>query len=755
MGLKVAGELRTYLGLAVIVLLSDIAMAAGLEEIVVTARKRAQPIMDAPVSVSILSETILDGAGIEEIGDATRLVPSLTFNRTTTPLADSYFIRRIGNLGSIPNFEPAVGVFVDGAFRSRNGAALGDLFDVKRIEVLRGPQTTLHGKNTTAGVISVVTNAPEPKFALRGKMSVGWFDAPVNANSHRLEAVINGPLSENLSARGGLLIYGRDDIYANIFNGRHSGHADRYTARVQLRFTKSSGLDARLVIERNRIDAARMGDLVMFEIASIRGINNAFGVSCPPHSIDERKFCRDETGTFELTSDSATLNAHIPIGKMAVTSITSMDDYESARRFDVDQLNIPVVRANDRQRGRALSQEIRVSGNNANVAWLLGGFYFGGDYARGGPGTPSVELGSAAPFIDLVPGVPVGEPGDAGFIVSDSDTRHVSLFASVDWAATDKLTLSAGGRWQDEDKTTVVANFADHARPTIITIQLVPAAANAALARSTQGTSWELSGHYRLSEGLSSYLHLAKGFKSGGFNGGFGNTPPSAREFGDETVRSYELGLKTTLIEERLRANVAIFKATYDDLQSAGWEQLRFLVNNAERVKLTGAEVDLAATITDRLSLDAAFSYVDAEYAQYTGGSCSYDRFPDNETGSGCDLSGRSLPFSPRFRARISAEYVHEIRPGVLFARIDYLHSDEYATNASLDSRHRQAPYNLVDLRGGLRFDRFEVAAWVRNAGDQLVVAQEGPSNLFGKDSAYGRAFAAPRSYGITVTAAL
>ena len=737
----------------VIVVLQDIALAAEIDEIIVTARKREQPIIDAPVSVSALTNADIEVAGANEIRDITRLVPSLTINRSTGPLSDSYFIRRIGTLGSIPNFEPAVGVFVDGALRTRNGAALGDLYDISRVEVLRGPQTTLYGKNTTAGVISVATNPPIPEFLMRGRMSVGWFDSPISADSHRLEAIINGPLSERTSARFGLLVYGRDDISENLFTGHHSGRSERYSARAQVRYLQPSGLDARLIAERYRIHSSRTGDHTLYELDSIRQINAAFGVPCQAHRIDERKFCRDETGTLELTTDSFTLNAQMPLGSVDLAWISGLEDYTSSRRFDVDQLNIGLVSANDRQRARSFSQEVRISGITGQTSWLAGGFYHDTKVARGGADAPSIVLGPWAPLVELVPGVAVGEPGDSGYVVSNSRTHHLSLFAGVEWAATDRWVFSAAARWQNERKSTAVANFADHARPTVITVQLLPDFANTALDRKTRGTSWEVSGRYRMTDTASAYLLLTKGFKSGGFNGGFGAMPPSAREFDDETVRSIELGLKAVLFDRRLRAHAAVFAADYDDFHSAGWESLRFLVNNAERVHLQGIETDVNVVLGSDLSVTAALSYVDAKYDRYSGGSCSFDRFPDNATRTGCDLSGHSLPFAPDLRASVGIRYAREVGIGTLFLHANYLHSGDYTTNASLDSRHVQKSHGVADLRVGLRFEHFDVTTWVRNVSDRLVVVQEGPSNLFARDSAYGRAFAPPRSYGITVRA--
>ena len=180
---------------------------------------------------------------------------------------------------------------------------------------------------------------------------------------------------------------------------------------------------------------------------------------------------------------------------------------------------------------------------------------------------------------------------------------------------------------------------------------------------------------------------------------------------------------------------------------------LRFLVNNAERVDLSGLEVDLEAALSDRFSAAASASYVDARYDLYTHGSCSFDKLPDSVDGTACDLSGRSLPLAPKTKARLNLSYRRPIRHGSLFAGVDWSWSSDYHTNASLDTRHIQAAYRLVNVRVGYRLGKLEVTAWIRNAGDETIVMREGPSNLFPRDPAYGRFFTMPRSFGLTLSA--
>lgn len=749
--------MTTVLSVAVfLVAASDAWAATEIEEIVVTATKREELLRDAPLAITVLSQKTIEDGGVRDIFGIAQLVPSLDVAQSTGPLSTSWFIRRIGNLGNIPNFESAVGVFVDGAFRGRPGTAVGDLFDVKQIEIVRGPQSTLHGKNTTAGLISIATNPPGEEFEMLGKLTTGAIDAIETADLSRLEGIVNASLSPALSLRAGGVLYRHDETLLNLFNGDHSQDERRYTIRGQLHYAENENFEARLIANRFRVDSAKMGDLVLFEGSAIQGINAAFGVSCPERDIDARLFCRNDASVFDLTSNDLTLNVRGNVGRISFTSISSYEDYESNRDFDADQLNIDVVRIIDRQRGSSFSQEVRISGDgDANPAWLVGAFFLASEFGRGSASQPTAILGPDAPNLELLPGLPVGNTGNQGFFDSASDSKYASVFGSINWVLSEAFSVRAGLRWQAEDKRTNIVNTVDHTGPTAITLQLMPSFADASLSRDTTGASWEVTGQYRWSELVMGYLLASRGFKSGGFNAGFGATPSTSREFDDEEVDNVELGIKSVLMDGRLQLNAALFAARYRNFQSAGWVSLRFLVNNAERVDVQGLELDVRAAVSDRFTAGTSLSWVDARYDRYTNGGCYFNRLPDNADGTGCDLSGHALPLAPRTRLNVDLAYEQPLNESSLYGRLDWSWSSRYYTNSTLDPRHVQASYSVLNGQIGYRFGRWEISAWIHNAADELVVMREGPSNLFSRDPAYARAFAMPRTFGVTVSARL
>ncbi len=739
--------------LAVGLLIAPRAETAVLEEIVVTAQKREQDLDSTPVSVSVLSGTRAEQTGVIELADVAAQVASFAIVDSTGPVSTSLLIRRIGNEGSIPNFEPAVGVFMDGAPLGRTGSLVADLFDVSRIEVVRGPQTTLYGKNTTAGVVNILSRPPEDEFRLRGKLSAGAFDGAQTAGIWRGEGIVNIPVTDTLSARAGIAVYDHEPTLVNTFNGQHSDDMQRYSGRGQLLYRPGRRLSVRLIANRFRIDSARAGDIVIDGGDAISELNSAFGVSCPTSDIDRRLFCSDRAGRFDLAESSAIINIAWRNADWQLDAISSWQDFDSKRVFDADQLNVDLLTVHDRQDARHWSQEVRLGhAGRTGFSWLAGLLLQQSRFIRGDSSEPTATLGTAAPNLLMPQGLAFGEIGDSGFFESLSRSRHASLFAAGNWRVTHRLTMSMGVRWLREKKSSVIRNTADHDRPTAITMLLLPAAADADLSRTTSGSSWTLNGQWHWHERSLSFLQLTRGFKGGGFNAGFGNIRPADREYGDEHVDSVELGHRVLSKERRNRLSVAAFVTRYTDFQSAGWVSLRFLVNNAERVDVSGFEADFESALSEHWLLAMSLSYVNARYKSYTGGSCSYDRAPDSGGGSACSHSGSRLPLAPLLTGHVGLEYRRETVAGEFLGYLGWRHSGGYWTNASLDSRHYQDSINVLHLRAGLRMDRWEVVAWVRNLNDEMILTRQGPSNLFPRDRAFGSFAESPRSAGLTVS---
>ncbi|HSM68202.1 MAG TPA: TonB-dependent receptor plug domain-containing protein, partial [Xanthomonadales bacterium] len=271
-----------------------------LEEIIITARRRPQNLYDAPASISVYSETRIRDTGTTDMFDVATQEPTLQVIQNTGPLNTGFRIRRIGNEPNIPTFEPAVGLFVDKVLRSRSGVATGDLFDLERIEVVRGPQTSLYGKNTTAGVIHLISKRPtktwEAFAEARAGILEGWHKAPLG----RLEAAVSGPLSGSWSARlsGAFLHHGA--LLGNLLNDQDSNEMTRFALRGQLLWEPTSNFSARLILAGHEVGPVHAGDLDLDPGISIRAINDAFGVPCPSKDPSDRATCMNHAGEVEF-----------------------------------------------------------------------------------------------------------------------------------------------------------------------------------------------------------------------------------------------------------------------------------------------------------------------------------------------------------------------------------------------------------------------------------------------------------------------
>lgn len=725
-----------------------------IDEIYVVAQKRTQSLQDVPVAVSVLSGERILLAGIEDMFDVASEISALTVVQNTSPMNISFRLRRIGNEPNIPNFEPAVGLFVDGAFRTRTGVGSGDLFDIERIEVLKGPQSVLYGKNTTAGLVSIFTRQPTDSFELSARASFGQIEGYDSADMYRVNAAVSGPLTDSLKGRLSGSYFNHGHTMKNLFVADDSQDMNRYSLRGQLSYEPSDKIDARLILGRYVIDSANASEFEIDGGIALAATNAAFGVPCPSSSATDRAFCNNRAVITDLGANDATLLVDFDMNNYALSSITGYEDYDTLRDADIDQLNINVIDLVHRQSSESFSQELRInSPKKGAVEWLSGVYYYRNDYFRGDPVLPSIVLGSEAPFLQLPNGLPFGQPGDAGILKSTTKTEHFSVFGNLTWQPSENFVLTAGARWQTEDKSSVIVNAANHSTPTLITLILAPASGSANLSRDTNGWSWNLAAQYHWFDNLMGYVSASRGFKSGGFNAGFTPTPGASREFDDETVVSYELGAKTMLFNDRVRLNAALFHAEYDDYQSAGFVSLRFRVNNAEQVEVSGMELDIDALLSENLTVSTSISYADARYDLYTRGACYFNRMPDNSDGTACVLSGSSLPLAPKWKTWLNLEYERAVNVGTIHAGADWTWIDRHNSNSTLDPRHVQGPYSQFNLRGGLRFGRYDVFAWINNIDDETVVLQSGPTNLFAGDPAFAQFLGTPRSYGLTLSA--
>lgn len=767
----------------------------GLEEIVVTAQRREQSLQDVPMAISAVSGDTLRDAGATGIDGLAAMVPSLATVANNQPLAQSYRIRGLGTDPNIPTFEPSVALFIDGVYMPRTGLGVDDLVDISRIEVLKGPQSTLYGKNATAGVISVFSARPASTFSGSAEVSLSNIEGGRDAFAKRFAGSLTGPLSDQVRVRLTGVYYDAGPSFRNLTAGAEQpNEMERYALRGQIEFDVSDAVTINLTAARSEVLASNntnpdwsrgVAPEPSFLLDNNAALNAAFGVTaCPDNNPSNRVICTTDPNRSSSTFDTASGTLTADLGGATLTAITGWSKYKSELlATDIDQVSLPLFTFRDTQAGESFSQELRlVSASGGTFEWLVGGYYLDTKFERGDRGrTEMFVIQPAAALFPLSPTVPpqvvYGQPGDKGYLDSRASSKYFAVFGQATYRFSDLFALTGGLRWQTETKKASMNNRATFtpnpnlpaghplAGLNILTASLVPAATfpggvaiNGALPQiKDDNLTWNVTANVTPNDDTLFYASYARGTKSGGHNIGFGNAVPALRGFGAEKVDNWELGGKFDLADRKARIAISLFRSDYANYQNAGFVGLQFLVNNAEKVRVTGAEAEGTFRLSKGLTLNLGAAYIDAKFRQYTGGACWFGRAPDaNRNAAGaftsCDLSGQQLPLAPKWRMTGALQYEHAISLGQIYARTDFNWQGKANTNsASLDPRNMQAAYALLNARLGMRFDNgLDVSVWATNLTNKTVVNQSGVLSFFGTTSGYQNFLGAPRQIGVT-----
>jgi outer membrane receptor protein involved in Fe transport len=717
---------------------------SGIEEIVVTATRREQSFRDVPMAVSALDSQRLLDTGVTEFQDIQFQVPSFEVEANTNPFVTSLRIRGMGNLANIPNFEPAVGLFVDGAYRSRSGVAMGDLLDVERIEILRGPQSVLYPKNVTAGVVSVITQRPTDEFSAWGGASFG------NLDYWQLQGGISGAFTDGVRGRLAVVTSDRDGGFEDIVNGTQSGGFSRTAVRGQLEFDLGERANLRLVAGYSDKEGDCCSPDVLLGNTS-QGFLRALGRPVDTDPLNRRTAYSDP---YNFDGDQYDLLAEFSyeFDWGVLTSTTSFDHFDVRSQFDAEQSALTVAVFTDRQDSDAFGQEFRLtSQGDGPFTWMTGVYYYDNDFTRGSLSAdqPMIVLGP-----DIVPLPLPGAAGDQSSFQSLNDTRHWSVFGQADWQVTERTRLSAGLRYIDEEKSIDARSVLKVAAlPSFATSISVPTPVVADL--STDGVAWNLSALFDVAADTTLYATVSEGYKAGGYNGDWdatGQLTAEKREFDDETVLNVEAGLKSRFWNDQATLNLSVFRSEFDDFQNASFLGVNFLVRNAETVVTQGIELDGSVRPVEGLTLDYAVTYLDAEYDKFTQGACYFGRTPTDPVERTCDLSGETLPNAPDWRTNLGLQYEHALASGTGFVRTDWAYSSDQNVDTTLDPRAEQGSYSLLSARLGWRNDRYSVSLWGDNLTDETIMTAAGPQSIFGGlDGGLQIYLNESRTYGVTM----
>ncbi|ACT59155.1 TonB-dependent receptor [Hirschia baltica] len=431
-----------------------------LGTVVVTATKREQTLQDVPIAVSVVDSEEMLKAQIVDVMDLQSIVPSLRVGQLERAANTTFSIRGFGNGGNNVGIEPSVAVFIDGVFRTRSAGSLGDFPDVERVEVLRGPQSTLFGKNASAGVVSLVTK--KPAFDWEGKIE-GTYG---NYNQAIAKAYVSGPISESLAFSLAGSVNTRDGYVNNLATGEDLNNRDRNMVRGQLLFEPSDDLSIRLIADYDKID-----EICCYTPNYVNGptsaVIEALGGEIPTNPYGYETFV-DITPRSKVENSGVSAQADWDLGWATLTSISSVRNQESASDGDVDFTSAPLIASNINEwEIDTFTQELRLAGGSEKIDWLVGGFYYDESLDKNsnvtyGPGFAAYADALAGGLISsiepLLGGAQFHEPGTGTFETFTQENQSYNIFGQVDWYATNKLTLTAGlGYVNDEKEVTASA----------------------------------------------------------------------------------------------------------------------------------------------------------------------------------------------------------------------------------------------------------------------------------------------------------
>jgi len=790
--------------------------ARKLGTVTVTATKREATLQDVPVAVSVVGEDEIEKAEIQDLGDLQSIVPSLRVGQLQSSANTNFIIRGFGNGANNVGIEPSVGVFIDGVYRSRSAAQIADLPNLERVEVLRGPQSTLFGKNASAGVISIVTR--EPQFESGGSVSATLG----NYNAVRVKGDYTGPLSETVAFSVSGNVNQRDGYANDLTTGNNVNQRDRWGVRGQLLFTPNDDLNLRIIGDFDQIDevCCVAGNLINGPTGAVIGL---LGGQLDPENPFSYNVYNNFDSTNEIENSGVSLQVDYELGYATLTSITALRNTSSQTNQDSDFTSADLVQLNfNDTKIDTFTQELRLTSNNTDgrVDWMIGGFYFDEsvetetefEYGSAFRGYADILTGGALGGIEAILGGPAaagtlfGQAGQGPAEFFGQDNKAFSVFGTLDFHPTDRLTATIGLNYTQDEKDAyfrsvntdvfsaldlvelgvaagVPATVANdpNANPFLLLapLQFLPPFLNFPNAvedghSEDTDTTYTLRLAYDLSENVNVYGSYATGFKATSWNLSRDSRPSSAifipgspasdppppsspirdaglavnnlttgtRLAGPEESEVLEIGLKASF--DKIAFNVTLFDQTIKGFQSNAFTGTGFALVNAGEQSAQGLEVDFTWAITDTFTLSGAGTFLDPVYDSFVGSVAG-------------DISGTTPSGIPETSTSLAGTYETTLANGWnFFARADWQYEsdtaffDDPANNALIAPGGYSRGIDLVNGSIGIVTQAgLGVSVWGRNVFDDQSITTAFPSVAqAGSISGYPNQ---PRTYGVTI----
>lgn len=731
-----------------------------LEEVLVTSERYQYPLLEVPVSVHVVTGEHIDKASITNLSELSVSVPNLMIGDGA--INTNIYMRGVGS-GTNRAFEQSVGMFIDEVYMGRGSQYRTPFLDLQQVEVLRGPQGALFGKNTIAGAVVLSTRKPELEEDFNASLGV---ELEPEYDGSSATAIVSGAINDQWAARLVNKTTRHDGYWENTFNGKDEVGKKESTTRLSLLYRPNDEWHFTAKVERADTEfsgsAVQMRELepltplsAIFQAQMYAADSNLETKLDNTKSVDHRGL----SDSRDQVTDNAVLAAYYERNDLKVSYTLGYSDFSVDESQDLDYSPLEFIDVDDERDFTQWSQELRFDHQLSEDSRFQWGLYWQQqdldvNYQENLALPPPLPLWDIT-FLSLgldpnvIPPTPLTR--NTRF---QQDSDSWAIFAEWDWAFADAWRVLLGGRFSREyKKYERISSEDEYLQPG------VPASLGAMVTAQVFGVnvlSPEFSDDRHEEDFLPSvklwwdmtattnaYAKVERGAKSGGFNA-VADASPSDQDYEDEQAINYEMGTKSLFFDDRLALNASIFYTEIDDLQVSVLNGTRFLVGNAAESISQGVELDGRWRISDNWHLSAYSAYLDAYYKNYEDGPCTA-----KESAAGmleCDLSGETVLFAPEWNAGLQLDYEYSLNSNIdVVAGLGINYSDDYSVNADLDPIDSQPSYTKYDAQLGLRSEHWELMLVGKNLSDEIIINYGVDTPLIpGGHAAY---IAAPRTY--------
>jgi iron complex outermembrane receptor protein len=707
--------------------------APRVDDIIVTAQKRSENLQDVPVAVSAVTGKTLENKRILDLVDLSNATPGLQIKSDDNGANPRIFIRGVGVNDFNPATASAVGIYADGIYVGSPLAQRFAFFDLQQAEVLRGPQGTLYGRNTTGGAVNVTSRKPGNEIEADFLAEYGRF------NSVNLQGGVSLPLAKDLLSVRVAGIYQRDDGYSiNRLTGNRGNNADRWAVRGSVHFTPSSAItdDLAVTVGKSRGGSIWAYNRALFpasaDVAGPDGLcapayygtancTNVLGYANASKNLYEGDYSFEGKDRVNLFTVANTLTVNL--GSADIVAVTG---YQHAKRNDQEETDanpFPVITASYIARQNTFSQELRLQSSGKPALRYVFGLYYAHDY---------LTNNSAYDVLAILPADPASGIGRFVWPLAQK-TDSYAAFGQLDYDLTSRLTATVGLRYSADHKDFHYFSGETNTGTPFFTFDG---------SKTFDSVSGKFGLQYRFTPDVNAYASYSRGTKSGGFFSGQTGNIADIGPYKDETVNAYEAGLKTELLHHTLRANLAAFYYDYQNLQVyttvIDGFITRQLFTNASAARMYGGELELEATPARGLTISMNAAYLNATYRNFVS--------------AGADYSGNTLPSAPKISVQTAIDYTQPVSFGAIVANVSASYRSKVFFDTANTARLSDQARVYVDGRLGVQLvrNKLEIGVWGKNIFGETNISDITPIASLGFDVV---SVGPPRTYGLYLRA--